>query len=837
MKNLESMESSKKQTQYNDDATTIIHRRVKKEAEAEGPTMYHNDGKYNFNNKNGVDNHCNLNHHEQAVVLPAKVKKEEEGNNNKNDDHDQESEEDVWTNRWLPPTTANNTLHSVKSEEKANDDTEHNARNPEEIGSATTGINGVAATTATKRQRRRYRSMPKDDNDNGDDNDNENNQQDKGEDEDDDCQHDYVYLYPMAAEGDDDGDGDDDDGDADEDEDGNDYDYDYDYGNGNGNGNMNDDDDDDDNESKPPAKKKMRRHRSNDPFTNPVEGIDDNDDDDDDDDMFTDPRESDVLCGRGGSASRHPGNLTYRGLVNSNQGLYITCLKTEKNKISRSIVAFIREQRGRFLERDAKTGVWIDIGDKKAIKKTSHALREGQSKLRKKMVELKQIPSNEYNKDSDHDDNDAVLSTNSKKGNQNQNQHQNKPRPKTPIDDEFIREQYLLNESDKEQIQIQHKKEQLMSISDSPNSYGNCGINNDRDDNTIDNNTNKHEYYERQQQQQQQYNDVLIQQQQQKKATATAAVNALATSVIAANDRNDNTIDSNTNEHEYFKRQQQPQQQYNDFLIQQQLQEKTTAAINENQNQNQVQNQTQMRTQLDSDDDDDNNAVSSTKSKKGEATSGRCTSLHDKRWDENFQCLVAYKKKYNSTTVPQAYKVNDLNLGIWVRRQRTNFRNDKLSVERTNRLKSIKFVWKITGYRIGERSWDEYFQCLVAYKKEYNSTTVPKAYKVNDLNLGIWVNRHRTYFKNNELSEERINHLESIGFVWDNRDAQWMGMYKLLVAYKKQHKSTNVPHMYKTDPKFGPWVSTQKYAYIQGNLSEKRLTLLNAINFDCSAQR
>lgn len=106
----------------------------------------------------------------------------------------------------------------------------------------------------------------------------------------------------------------------------------------------------------------------------------------------TDTRETDVLCGRGGAALRHPGNQTYRRLVNLNKGLYITCLKTEKLKISRSIVAAIREQKGRFLERDAKKGTWYDIGDKKAIEKTSQALREGQPKLRAKMVEMGQIP-------------------------------------------------------------------------------------------------------------------------------------------------------------------------------------------------------------------------------------------------------------------------------------------------------------------------------------------------------------------------------------------------------------------------------------------------------------
>ena len=112
---------------------------------------------------------------------------------------------------------------------------------------------------------------------------------------------------------------------------------------------------------------------------------------------ITDPRESDVLCGRGGAALRHPGNQTYRRLVNLNKGLYITCLKTEKLKISRSIVAAIREQEGRFLERDAKKQTWYDIGDKKAIEKTSQALREGQPKLRQKMIDSGQIPPNHGN--------------------------------------------------------------------------------------------------------------------------------------------------------------------------------------------------------------------------------------------------------------------------------------------------------------------------------------------------------------------------------------------------------------------------------------------------------
>jgi hypothetical protein len=122
------------------------------------------------------------------------------------------------------------------------------------------------------------------------------------------------------------------------------------------------------------------------------------------------PRDPDVLCGRGGAALRHPGNQTYRRLVNLNKGLYITCLKTEKLKISRSIVAAIREQNGRFIEKNTTNDMWYDIGDKKAVEKTSQALREGQPKLRQRIVELGEAGSN-TEAGADGNANEAILFT------------------------------------------------------------------------------------------------------------------------------------------------------------------------------------------------------------------------------------------------------------------------------------------------------------------------------------------------------------------------------------------------------------------------------------------
>jgi hypothetical protein len=55
--------------------------------------------------------------------------------------------------------------------------------------------------------------------------------------------------------------------------------------------------------------------------------------------------------------------------------------------ISRSVVDAVRcmNPPGRFLEKDPASGKWFDIGDRKAIEKTSQALRDGAASLRKEL--------------------------------------------------------------------------------------------------------------------------------------------------------------------------------------------------------------------------------------------------------------------------------------------------------------------------------------------------------------------------------------------------------------------------------------------------------------------
>ena len=86
---------------------------------------------------------------------------------------------------------------------------------------------------------------------------------------------------------------------------------------------------------------------------------------------------NDVLCGRGGLTNLHVGNKRYRYVVAEFQQEYLKARKNEKKDISRRIVARIRENGGRFLKRSADSIVWSEVTEKKAVEKTSQALREG----------------------------------------------------------------------------------------------------------------------------------------------------------------------------------------------------------------------------------------------------------------------------------------------------------------------------------------------------------------------------------------------------------------------------------------------------------------------------
>jgi len=114
------------------------------------------------------------------------------------------------------------------------------------------------------------------------------------------------------------------------------------------------------------------------------------------------PRENDVLCGRGGGTNNNVGNIKYRHLVASNKVKYFQSRKKEKVNISKGIVAIVHRTEGRFLSKAVRGG-WTEIDTKKAVAKTSQALRENAPRLRAELAKTKN-----NNKASSMDENDDI---------------------------------------------------------------------------------------------------------------------------------------------------------------------------------------------------------------------------------------------------------------------------------------------------------------------------------------------------------------------------------------------------------------------------------------------
>lgn len=97
------------------------------------------------------------------------------------------------------------------------------------------------------------------------------------------------------------------------------------------------------------------------------------------------PHPHDVLAGRGKSINHHPGNQYFISLIKPLKTDYVATPKQEKSMFARMVIQKIKNLKppGRFLKQDPNTGLWFDIGEKKAILKTRQALREGAPEIEK----------------------------------------------------------------------------------------------------------------------------------------------------------------------------------------------------------------------------------------------------------------------------------------------------------------------------------------------------------------------------------------------------------------------------------------------------------------------
>jgi hypothetical protein len=205
-------------------------------------------------------------------------------------------------------------------------------------------------------------------------------------------------------------------------------------------------------------------------------------------------------------------------------------------------------------------------------------------------------------------------------------------------------------------------------------------------------------------------------------------------------------------------------------------------------------------------------------------------------WEEFYQALVDFFFFNGNCNVPQRYK--DSGLSQWVSNQR-RFRS-KLTPEQKDRLTKLGFNWE-TREEKDERVWNEFFEKLKAYRKEYLDCCVPKRLK-EDPSLGKWVANQRNLDKRGKLLAHRKEKLELVDFSWSinatpakrdtsSEDEKWFVKYEALLEFHNEHGHSLVSNNYEKDKALGKWVSHQRNINKEGRMTPTRFQLLEDIDF------
>ena len=182
-------------------------------------------------------------------------------------------------------------------------------------------------------------------------------------------------------------------------------------------------------------------------------------------------------------------------------------------------------------------------------------------------------------------------------------------------------------------------------------------------------------------------------------------------------------------------------------------------------------------------------------------------------WQERYDLALAYKTEHGDLEISSVYKTADgVWLGSWVSRQRQAL-NSGSSALSSERRKLLRILFK--GERrpsdpaadhgtVREANWERNFRSASRYARKYKHLLVPASYVDSDgVRLGVWISNLRAARKNRpdsyQVTPAHIKKLNSIGMVWDARDAKWGTAYQQAKAYYKAHGNLHAAANYKSD--------------------------------------
>ena len=235
-------------------------------------------------------------------------------------------------------------------------------------------------------------------------------------------------------------------------------------------------------------------------------------------------------------------------------------------------------------------------------------------------------------------------------------------------------------------------------------------------------------------------------------------------------------------------------------------------------------------------------------------------------WLDYYEYARNYYNTFGNLNVPRRFKTNDgtskeqdgfIDLGNWILIQRLQKRDGTLPKEREDLLNKLEMRWDNVRNNF---PWDEMFSLAEIYYKKNENLNIPRRFRTNDgytfdengkYRLGTWVAHQRLYYSKGNLSQDRIDKLNTLNMRWDNivKQIPFEQMVEYLKLYKEHYHSLNIPYEFKTNDGYtydkngeinlGTWLSHRKAEYYKQTLNLDKLNILKdlGVKFDMSQKK
>jgi superfamily II DNA or RNA helicase len=196
----------------------------------------------------------------------------------------------------------------------------------------------------------------------------------------------------------------------------------------------------------------------------------------------------------------------------------------------------------------------------------------------------------------------------------------------------------------------------------------------------------------------------------------------------------------------------------------------------------------------------------------------------DDKWEEAFAKLTQYAGREGHARVLRFQREDGIKLGLWVSRQRVDYRAGKLDADHQRRLEGLPgWTWDVL-----DADWENAFAKLTHYAGREGHGRVPSTYEEDGFNLGNWVGSQRVGYRAGKLDTDHQRRLEEIpGWTWHRRQAStrtpWEKVFAKLTQYAEREGHARVTRFVLEDGfKLGVWVSEQRRNKVKGKLDRDR---------------